>query len=149
GSRMRESRTYGSVRGARGNSRPYRVDVLCSACVGYWHQAAHGKATGMSAAGESGRYICRSIGRNLPGRALQGCIAGCLWILQSEPAGARHERPFARGGYLPRLRGFAYSTTSTFTFATPAPTIPSDSAAECETSTIRPRTNGPRSLTRT
>src|SRR6185436_10299374 len=24
GSRMRESRTYGSVRGARGNSRPYR-----------------------------------------------------------------------------------------------------------------------------
>jgi hypothetical protein len=26
GSRMRESRTYGSVRGARGNSRPYRED---------------------------------------------------------------------------------------------------------------------------
>jgi hypothetical protein len=25
GSRMRESRTYGFVRGARGNSRPYRV----------------------------------------------------------------------------------------------------------------------------
>ena len=33
GSRMRESRTYGSVRGARGNSRPYREtgDVAC------WH----------------------------------------------------------------------------------------------------------------
>src|SRR5262249_26788738 len=27
GSRMRESRTYGSVRGARGNSRPYRERV--------------------------------------------------------------------------------------------------------------------------
>ena len=26
GSRMRESRTYGSVRGARGNSRPYREE---------------------------------------------------------------------------------------------------------------------------
>jgi len=25
---MRESRTYGSVRGARGNSRPYRVPQL-------------------------------------------------------------------------------------------------------------------------
>jgi hypothetical protein len=36
---MRESRTYGSVRGARGNSRPYR-DVrlalkLCSRCDGH------------------------------------------------------------------------------------------------------------------
>ena len=28
GSRMRESRTYGSVRGARGNSRPYREYLL-------------------------------------------------------------------------------------------------------------------------
>ena len=28
---MRESRTYGSVRGARGNSRPYRVSVLFAA----------------------------------------------------------------------------------------------------------------------
>ena len=31
GSRMRESRTYGSVRGARGNSRPYREE----GCAGY------------------------------------------------------------------------------------------------------------------
>ena len=30
GSRMRESRTYGSGRGARGNSRPYREPQLCS-----------------------------------------------------------------------------------------------------------------------
>jgi hypothetical protein len=38
---MRESRTYGSVRGARGNSRPYRVDVLCCAAyVAVWHKAA-------------------------------------------------------------------------------------------------------------
>src|SRR5712691_2103509 len=29
GSRMRESRTYGSVRGARGNSRPYRDHTRC------------------------------------------------------------------------------------------------------------------------
>ena len=33
GSRMRESRTYGSVRGARGNSRPYRERL---ADVSYW-----------------------------------------------------------------------------------------------------------------
>jgi hypothetical protein len=30
GSRMRESRTYGSVRGARGNSRPYRESSLAA-----------------------------------------------------------------------------------------------------------------------
>ena len=29
GSRMRESRTYGSGRGARGNSRPYRESRFC------------------------------------------------------------------------------------------------------------------------
>jgi len=34
GSRMRESRTYGSVRGARGNSRPYRE----SGHGRLWHQ---------------------------------------------------------------------------------------------------------------
>ena len=32
GSRMRESRTYGSVRGARGNSRPYRVSTRHTRC---------------------------------------------------------------------------------------------------------------------
>ena len=31
---MRESRTYGSVRGARGNSRPYRETPLC--CAALW-----------------------------------------------------------------------------------------------------------------
>ena len=31
GSRMRASRTYGSVRGARGNSRPYREEFCCGA----------------------------------------------------------------------------------------------------------------------
>ena len=31
---MRESRLYGSVRGARGNSRPYREIVLCCGAVG-------------------------------------------------------------------------------------------------------------------
>ena len=38
GSRMRESRTYGSVRGARGNSRPYREStglLLRSLTAGY------------------------------------------------------------------------------------------------------------------
>ena len=42
-----------------------------------------------------------------------------------------------------------YCTTSSFTFATPFPVIPSNSAAEDETSTTRPGTKGPRSLTRT
>src|SRR4249919_233288 len=39
GSRMRESRTYGSVRGARGNSRPYRVlpCLLRMAHSRFWH----------------------------------------------------------------------------------------------------------------
>jgi hypothetical protein len=36
GSRMRESRTYGSVRGARGNSRPYRESIFrLGACKRY------------------------------------------------------------------------------------------------------------------
>ena len=34
GSRMRESRTYGSVRGARGNSRPYREPQHVATCSG-------------------------------------------------------------------------------------------------------------------
>jgi hypothetical protein len=29
---MRESRLYGSVRGARGNSRPYREKLFCCTC---------------------------------------------------------------------------------------------------------------------
>src|SRR6476660_9784041 len=33
GSRMRESRTYGSVRGARGNSRPYRESCCLLQCM--------------------------------------------------------------------------------------------------------------------
>src|SRR5258708_30141350 len=38
GNRMRESCTYGSVRGVRGNSHPYR-DMLdcCGASVRMWH----------------------------------------------------------------------------------------------------------------
>ena len=43
----------------------------------------------------------------------------------------------------------SYWTTSSLTFATPPSTIPSVSAAAWETSTTRPRTYGPRSLTRT
>jgi hypothetical protein len=58
------------------------------------------------------------------------------------------ERPRHRGGPRER-RGYGYSTTSTLTFATPLPVMPSVSAADAETSTTRPRTNGPRSLTRT
>ena len=34
-SRMRESRTYGSVRGARGNSRPYREEGYFCCCAGF------------------------------------------------------------------------------------------------------------------
>ena len=39
GSRMRESRTYGSVRGARGNSRPYRERFCLLHCMSL--QARH------------------------------------------------------------------------------------------------------------
>src|SRR5215471_5495929 len=38
GSRMRESRTYGSVRGARGNSRPYREH-----CFAALHESGPGE----------------------------------------------------------------------------------------------------------
>src|SRR5580704_6725576 len=37
GSRMRESRTYGFVRGARGNSRPYRVLIRQSSSCAALH----------------------------------------------------------------------------------------------------------------
>ena len=41
GNRMRESCTYGSVRGVRGNSHPYRDRLLCcTAYVGLWHYPA-------------------------------------------------------------------------------------------------------------
>src|ERR1700724_125366 len=40
GNRMRESCTYGSVRGVRGNSHPYRAAICCAAYVAYWHIAA-------------------------------------------------------------------------------------------------------------
>ena len=44
GNRMRESCTYGSVRGARGNARPYRDqrnhNLCCTAYVSLWHWAA-------------------------------------------------------------------------------------------------------------
>jgi hypothetical protein len=36
---MRESRTYGFVRGARGNSRPYRDGSICCTCSGPVKQA--------------------------------------------------------------------------------------------------------------
>ena len=56
-SRMRESCTYGSVRGARGNSRPYRDEksdnLLHCSYDRSWHQAADGLCDRMSAAGES------------------------------------------------------------------------------------------------
>src|SRR6478672_11278538 len=42
-----------------------------------------------------------------------------------------------------------YCTTSSFTFAVPERTMPSTCAAEYDTSTTRPGTYGPRSLTRT
>ena len=54
GNRMRESCMYGSVRGARGNSRPYRDHlVCCTAYVGLWHKPAVSNSSVMSAAGQS------------------------------------------------------------------------------------------------
>src|ERR1700724_4398439 len=42
-SRMRESRTYGSVRGALSNERPYRVRIATAVlrlCIRLWHRTA-------------------------------------------------------------------------------------------------------------
>jgi hypothetical protein len=47
---MRESRLYGSVRGARGNSRPYR-EVFC--CTSSRRVLAHNVSAAMSAFTES------------------------------------------------------------------------------------------------
>jgi hypothetical protein len=45
---MRESLMYGSVRGARGNSRPYRDwQFAASAHDRYWHKAAEAKAANL------------------------------------------------------------------------------------------------------
>src|SRR3984893_4574253 len=42
GNRMRESCTYGSVRGVRGNSHPYRApDFCCGAGVRCWHSSSN------------------------------------------------------------------------------------------------------------
>src|SRR4029079_18023553 len=45
GSRMRESRTYGSVRGARGNSRPYREAHFDIARAVWWVRSKVTRAT--------------------------------------------------------------------------------------------------------
>ncbi len=45
---MRESRTYGSVRGARGNSRPYRDRMLMRIRVGKNRVRAVAHADGLS-----------------------------------------------------------------------------------------------------
>ena len=44
---MRESLMYGSVRGTRGNSRPYRDTLFCcTANVGSWHEAGQSLCNG-------------------------------------------------------------------------------------------------------
>ena len=62
------------------------------------------------------------------------------------PKGWKRTRAFDRQV---QAASVSYWTTSSLTFARPAPTIPSASAAAYETSTVRPATYGPRSLTRT
>src|SRR6266540_4187011 len=51
GSRMRESRTYGSVRGALSNERPYRVRFFAAV-----HMSVHGTLRRFAAAQYSVRY---------------------------------------------------------------------------------------------
>jgi hypothetical protein len=43
-SRMRESCTYGSVRGASSNGGPYRDPFCCAAYVAFWHIATDANA---------------------------------------------------------------------------------------------------------
>ena len=50
GSRMRESRTHGSVRGALSNERPYRVTGSLLHCISpKWHSASFGQRPILSA----------------------------------------------------------------------------------------------------
>src|SRR5258707_12494477 len=80
-----------------------------------------------------------SASRFKPDRSLQSKVT-------HYPEGCSTKRSFERCVY---AASASYWTTSSLTFAIPRPTIPSVSAAEYETSTSRPGTNGPRSLTRT
>src|SRR6266702_2835632 len=52
GSRMRESRTYGSVRGALSNERPYRVPGVLL----HLHMSARGTKRPLAAVRQFGRY---------------------------------------------------------------------------------------------
>src|SRR5262245_19406197 len=91
-------------------------------------------------------------GLNSEGRP-DGATEPSTDIPRMTPKPAALDRGVLRGGHQPKatksLGAAGYSTTSTLTFATPLPVMPSVSAADADTSTTRPRTNGPRSLTRT
>ena len=61
---MRESLMYGSVRGARGNSRPYREDAICcGAYVRYWHQATDLPPVTIRSLSEAQRTCREVVGR--------------------------------------------------------------------------------------
>ena len=73
GSRMRESRTCGSVRGARGNSRPYRCKTARVHRGARWHGSlAAGGASAAAGQGRADRVSGRCVGVRLrtPGRGI-------------------------------------------------------------------------------
>jgi hypothetical protein len=67
GNRMRESCTYGSVRGVRGNSHPYRDMANVGFCEGFRIPAASNRATNAG-----GRRTKTAKGRNRDLGALGG-----------------------------------------------------------------------------
>src|SRR5262249_399605 len=94
---------------------------------------------------------CRNTDRvGHPGRSER--LRRCFQASGAFRVSAALDRGVMRGGHQPKatksLGAAGYSTTSTLTFATPLPVMPSVSAADADTGTTRPRTNGPGSLTR-
>src|ERR1700736_113801 len=77
-SRMRESLMYGSVRGARGNSRPYRDGSVTSAVGSFSSDRPASDALGMSASLRSRPNLrTAAIRRGVPTADIQESITKC------------------------------------------------------------------------
>jgi hypothetical protein len=85
---MRESRTYGSVRGARSNARPYRAPPRATRLF-HWHS----ERGGSPAEGREGGFKHASPLRPLRGHFPHGL---CAWVENFAPVGAEKNAAASR-----------------------------------------------------